>query len=264
MLARSRNLGLTSRSLPGPLLVPSVSSKGFPLVNGVSEAGLSVVNVAQDLTETVLLSAYDLAHGLLSQSDELLGPGHRHTPYGTPELLVVDSGGYELNRTDFEAGEMRRDEHNPQPFNREDFERLADRLPADRDMLVVSYDEPVCLRDPCSARGTYAEQRQQAQKSFQARRHFKSDFLLKPEGRTPYLHVRALTIEAPNFVVSTSSASPRRSSAGPSSTAWSPWPNSGRSWTAAAAATSRCTCSAVWTRCTRRCTSWPAARSSMA
>lgn len=199
MLARSRSLRLAGRPLPGPLLVPSVSSKGFPVVDGVSEAGLSLGAIAQDLTDSLLVSAYDLAHGLLPDSDRLLGPDHRQTMYGTPEMLVIDSGGYELNASEFEAGETRRGVHTPLGFTREDFERLADRLPRDRDLLVVSYDEPIRLGDPHSARVTYREQRETAQRFFKDRPHFKSDFLLKPEGRKPYLDVVGLTTEAPNL-----------------------------------------------------------------
>ncbi len=201
MLARSRNLHLTDRPLPGPLLVPSVSSKGFPTVEGVSEAGTSLRSVAQDLTDTLLVSAYDLAHGLLPDAELFLGENRRQTIYGTPELLVIDSGGYELNGYEFEAGETRRGDYTPRTFTREDFEAIADRLPRGRDLLVVSYDEPIELANPQSARATYRAQRETAQRFFAARPHFKSDFLLKPEGRRPYLDIPALTIEAPNLRV---------------------------------------------------------------
>ena len=50
MHSRSRSLRVADPPLPGPLLVPSVSSKGFPLVEGVSEAGLLAQSVEQDLT----------------------------------------------------------------------------------------------------------------------------------------------------------------------------------------------------------------------
>lgn len=200
MPPRSRRLRLAQRPLPAPLLVPSVSSKGFPLVEGVSEAGLSLAAVAQDLTDCLLVSAYDLQHGLLPDADRLLGPGHRDTIYGRVELLVVDSGGYELNTAEFESGEVRRGPYTAaEGFSRKDFEALADRLPHDRDLLVVSYDEPIRPDDPSSSRGSYREQREIAKRFFASRPHFKSDFLLKPEGRELYLDVAALTVDAPNL-----------------------------------------------------------------
>jgi hypothetical protein len=199
MHARSRTLRLGGTSVPGPLLVPSVSSKGFGMSGHVSEAGLMVASVAQDLTEALLISAYDLAHDLLPDSQTFLGSAHRNTVFASPELLLVDSGGYELNRVEFEGGQTHRDERTPRLFSRDDFETLADRLPADRELLVVSYDEPVLLADPSSVRGSYSQQREAAQAFFAARPHLRSDFLIKPEGRSPYLNVRALTIEAENL-----------------------------------------------------------------
>lgn len=199
MLARSRNLRLTDRPLRGPLLVPSVSSKGFPLIDGVSEAGASLRSVAQDLTDSLLVSAYDLAHRFMPEAEMLLGENHRQTIYETPELLIVDSGGYELNAYDFEAGETRRGHYAPRTFTRADFEAVADRLPHDRELLVVSYDEPIDLANADSARATYRTQRETAQRFFAARPHLKSDFLLKPEGRRPFLDIVALTVEAPNL-----------------------------------------------------------------
>lgn len=201
MHARSRNLRLAGRPLPGPLLVPSVSSKGFPVVGGVSEAGLLAQTVAQDLTGALLVSAYDLRHGLLPDAERLLSPSHRETMYGVPELLIVDSGGYELNSDDFESGETRRDRYVPLPFTRDEFESVADRLPRDRDVLVVCYDEPVRPGDTATARPGYRRQREDAQAFFTQRPHLRSDFLIKPEGLRPYLDVRALIHEAEHLRV---------------------------------------------------------------
>lgn len=174
MPARNRPLRLSGAPLTSPLLVPSVSSKGFGrLPDGTAEPA-DVLELAHlDMPEALLVSAYDLEHGLLRDTDRLAGPMHRDTVYGTPVLLVIDSGGYELG-DDFESGETRRDPHTPEPFTREQFEALADRLPRDRDILVVSYDRPD------SDRAGYDEQRAAAQAFFGHRPHFKSDFLLKP------------------------------------------------------------------------------------
>lgn len=176
MLARSRPLHLARSALRGPLLIPAVSSKGFPLVDGLSEAGRILQLASQDMTEALLVSAYDLHHGLLPEHDRLLGPEHAQTLYGTPALLVVDSGGYELLDT-FESGEIQHDLREKQPFSRAEFEALVDRLPRDKDQLVVTYDQP----DP--ERPGYTQQRQVAQQFAADRPHLKVDFLLKPPGR---------------------------------------------------------------------------------
>lgn len=154
--------------------MPSVSSKGFGrLPDGTAEPA-DVLELAHlDMPEAMLVSAYDLEHKLLRDADRLYGPEHRQTVYGTPVLLVVDSGGYELGG-DFEAGETRRSPTSALPFSPEQFEALADRLPKDRDMLVVSYDRPD------EGRGGYGAQLAAAQEFFAARPHFRSDFLLKP------------------------------------------------------------------------------------
>lgn len=195
MLARSRNLRLTAGpALSGPLLIPSVSSKGFPVsADGVTEAGAALELVSPDITEALLVSAYDLHHKLLPDCDRFLGPDHHQTIYGTPKLLVVDSGGYELNSSDFESGETKRDPYRPGAFTREQFEELADRLPKDRELLVVSYDSPD------RPRGSYRNQRETAQRFFASRTHLSSDFLLKPEHDEELLDVAALTTEAPNL-----------------------------------------------------------------
>jgi hypothetical protein len=197
MLARSRKLRLTvAPPLAGPLLIPSVSSKGFPLTDqGVTESGAALDLVSQDIGEALLVSAYDLHHKVLPEWDRLLGPEHHQTIYGTPRLLVIDSGGYELNSGDFESGETRRSPYRPSAFTREDFEVVTDRLPQDRDLLVVSYDSPDRPRD------SYKEQREAAQRFFAARPHLRSDFLLKPQGHDRVLDIHALTLDAANLGV---------------------------------------------------------------
>lgn len=203
MLARSRQLDLASRPVPGPVLVPSVSSKGFPLLphndveaypHGLSEAGLALELAIGDLDEALLVSAYDLHHRLLPDAARFLGADHAQTMYASPRLLVVDSGGYELNRAEFESGEQRRDRHDPKAFTRADFEAVADQLPETLDLLVVSYDDP---HD--DARPSYKVQRETAQGFFEARKHLRSDFLIKPEAGSRTLDVARLTVDARNL-----------------------------------------------------------------
>jgi hypothetical protein len=142
-----------------------------------------------DMTEALLVSAYDLHHGLLPDHDRLLGPEHAHTLYGTPTLLVVDSGGYELSDT-FESGEIGRGAREKQPFGRAEFEALVDRLPRDRDQLVATYDRP----DP--ERPSYRQQREAAQQFAADRRYLKVDFLLKPPAGDRFVEPAKLTPHA--------------------------------------------------------------------
>jgi hypothetical protein len=191
-LARSRQLPLTRTGLPGPLLIPSVSSKGFPVVDGISEAGMVLPLTSADMTEALLVSAYDLHHGLLPDHERALGPEHAQTLYGTPTLLVVDSGGYELS-DEFGSGEIPRGRQEWHPFSRDEFEALVDRLPKDRDMLVVTYDEP----DP--NRPSYQRQREAAQQFMTQRPHLKVDFLLKPPDDERCIDPARLAPDAPDL-----------------------------------------------------------------
>ena len=159
----------------------------------MTESGAALQLVSQDITEALLVSAYDLHHKMLPDGERLLGPEHQQTIYGTPRLLIVDSGGYELNPVGFESGETQRSPYTPEEFSRTDFEALVDRLPSDRDLLVVSYD------NPNRPRASYKEQRETAQGFFASRRHLHSDFLLKPQAFDRVLDVAQLTPEAANL-----------------------------------------------------------------
>lgn len=173
MTPRSRELQLTAGGLSGPLLIPSISSKGFPVVGELSEAGAALLIAGPDITEALLISAYDIYHKLLPDHDRLLGPEHAQTLFGTPALLVVDSGGYELSDV-FESGEVRRGRRITSPFGRAEFEALVDRLPSERDLLVVTYDAPDAKQ------AGYRRQRELAQHFAASRPHLRIDFLLKP------------------------------------------------------------------------------------
>ena len=191
MLARSRKLHLGDSELTSPLLVPAVSSKGFPLVNGLTEAGLVLTLVSPDMTEALLISAYDLHHQLLPEYDEFLGPNHYQTVYGTASLIVVDSGGYELSNT-FEGGDLHKGPWQPQPFDRPDYEAVVERLPS-RNLLVVTYDRPDVDRPG------YEEQRKVAQQFATARPELKIDFLLKPPAGKRFIVPSQLAPEVANL-----------------------------------------------------------------
>lgn len=195
LLARSRRLDLCRAGITGPLIIPSLSSKGFPIVDGLSEVADVLVLGHTDMREAVLVSAYDLHHGYLRDVDEMFDSHtYSQTPFGTPELLVVDSGGYELS-ADFETGEVSRGPREPRPFTKKDYETLVDRLPESANVLIVSHDAP----EEC--RPSYSEQRAAAQEFFAARPQFRSNFLLKPQARERYIQPVALVPEMGNLRV---------------------------------------------------------------
>lgn len=195
MHARSRQLHFGSVTLSGPVLIPSVSSKGFPIDvdDNLSESSKILAFAAPDIQDALLISAYDLHHGHLQDTDRLFSSNHRESIYGTPKLLVVDSGGYELNRHDWESGETRRGPHSPKPYGFGDYETVVDKLPRDRSLLVVSYDDP---REP---RRSYPEQRERAQAFFANRPHLHTDFLLKPQPDEESINLAAVTADIENL-----------------------------------------------------------------
>ena len=192
MRARSRTLHLSTGELTSPLLIPSVSSKGFPVIDGVSEASRAAEFASPEIREALLISAYDLHHHLLLQSERLLSDAHADTIYGSSELLVVDSGGYELI-DEYESGETRRGPRHVEPFGFTDYEGVITRLPQDRDVLAVNFDFPP------DERGDFAQQRARAQQFFARYPHLKSDFLIKPEPGSRFIDVLRLVPEASNL-----------------------------------------------------------------
>ena len=189
MLARSRTLRLTQSGLPGPLLIPSVSSKGFPLAGGLSEAGTVLPIVIGDLGGSLLISAYDVHHGLLPDHELLTGDERAEMMYDAPALLVLDSGGYELSDA-FESGERNRESHVVRSFGRPEFDLVVRRLSRDRSMLVVTFDEPDARRP------SYRRQREDAQEFADQYPHLKIDFLLKPPAGDAYIVSAKLASEA--------------------------------------------------------------------
>lgn len=173
LLARSQTLPLTEAGIDSPLLIPSVSSKGFPLVDGLSEAGAVLPLVMGELDAAVLISAYDIHHRLVPDADRLYEGDLTQSLYGSVPLLVVDSGGYELSST-FEAGDPQRTPYRPTAFSRVEFEAVVDRLPAGQGLLVVTYDEP----DP--ARPGYASQFAAARDFADAHPDLRVNWLVKP------------------------------------------------------------------------------------
>jgi hypothetical protein len=166
-----------------------VSSKGFPLVGELSEAGTVLPLVIDDLTESLLISAYDVHHGLLPEHELLTGDERAQTMYDVPALLVLDSGGYELSDS-FDSGERNCGPRVVREFGRPEFDFVASHLSRDRNLLVVTYDEPDVQRP------SYREQCEEGRQFADQHPQLRIDFLLKPPAGDAYIVPAKLAAEA--------------------------------------------------------------------
>ncbi|MFA5238889.1 MAG: hypothetical protein WC476_04165 [Phycisphaerae bacterium] len=139
-----------------PLLIPSFSSKGFifppkqatekdgyiffqskiklteksnPTSGKISEVAKLIKNVSETLTDTMLVSAYDMFHK------------HIPIPYEntTPEIIFLDSGGYEIGDT-FDYSEIIRSAVNPNEWNYEMHKEILKAWPDYVPAVFVSFD----------------------------------------------------------------------------------------------------------------------------
>lgn len=170
MLARSTQLRhrSTGVELTTPLLIPSFSSKGFARnKKGVSEIGRILEASGEFITETYLLSAYDIHYGDIPNALDL--------PF-TPELIVLDSGGYEKS-LDKDYSAVVDSLPAPHPWTIDQWEKVIEDWPDEIAMLAVSYD---CHNN----RYPFAEQMKMARRSFGKCSGHLNSFLLKPETTT--------------------------------------------------------------------------------
>src|SRR5579884_1115566 len=106
-------------SIETPLLVPSFSSKGFRVTKDTSEVHEALEMTSEWLTETMLISAYDLAHGHIPRPEDLPA---------TPELILVDSGGYEM-RIEHDMSTAVHWPHVPLPWDEDRYRGVLDAWP---------------------------------------------------------------------------------------------------------------------------------------
>jgi hypothetical protein len=151
-------------SFKTPLLVPSFSSKGFRLKDDERSVWNTLTKTCGWLTDTMLVSAYDLAHQDIPHPGEL---------EATPELIFVDSGGYEL-QIDHDLSTVLHLPPVPKHWDRKSHQDELDRWPARFLATFVSYDEP-------SWRVPLAEQVAAAAKLFSRYPGQLHTILLKPE-----------------------------------------------------------------------------------
>lgn len=177
LLARQQTISLASgKCIQTPLLVPSFSSRGFQFTkikdeaakrgSWESEARGILELTAPHLNDSLLVSAYDIHH---------LHLGNPRQQLSMPELVIIDSGGYECGK-DYDLSELY--EH---PYKAKDWSvSLYDEvLHSFKDALniiaIVSYD--------LEASGTSIKsQIQNARSCFSKWPQYMHVMLLKPSG----------------------------------------------------------------------------------
>ena len=149
-----------------PLLIPSFSSKGFARskTDGKSEIGKILETAGEFLTEVFLISAYDIYYKHLPCPSEL--------SY-TPELIFVDSGGYEIS-TDRDYSSVIDPLPQPETWATEHLESVFDNWPDQIPAVFVSFDNP-------DDRKPFAKQVADARKLFRNHHQHLTLLLLKPE-----------------------------------------------------------------------------------
>ena len=173
MLARRSTLqhplGLTMEL---PRLVPSFTSKGFPLIKvkeGKNFQIYSSVTLALEiigifLKDSMLISAYDLHHKRLRKP---------HLYYKTPEFLFIDSGGYELSR-DYDSTEADQEPYTPEKFGLTDYIKILNKLHKKLPLIIANFDWG-------SRHKSLNDQILDAQNLFSGYPEFIHNFIVKPE-----------------------------------------------------------------------------------
>lgn len=196
MRAAKRSITIPGgRTVEGPMLVPSFSSRGFDFVSTEDEGTLSRTAgflrwAAPSLADgKVLISAYDIHYGFLPDC-EALRTNALQSVYGSPSLTFIDSGLYEWRRDPAvvvpEAGASRE-------WNRSMLEETLDGLDDALEAVVVNFD--LAAEDDANRLPSSFEDQITAASEFFAPRQsrFASDCLLKPDRAHRALDVGRLT-----------------------------------------------------------------------
>lgn len=146
MPADIRSIRLPSgHTVSTPLLVPSFSSRGFGRLaadEGRSELSPLLVVLRDHLSTALLVSAYDLHHRLLEPGDTFSASDWTANALSHPELLFIDSGGYEVTQG-ADSGEPVQVFGETLPWTQEMYGDLLDSLPeAAFNCAAVAWDLP--------------------------------------------------------------------------------------------------------------------------
>lgn len=159
-----------------PLVVPSLSSKGFQYfkdqVSGENKSEISAVleSLGSCLNESYLISAYDLFHKFYINPE-------RHLT--NTALILVDSGGYELS-PEFDSSEPKLTPVINLKFTHENYLKMLKSLYAkhkDKPLLIANFD--------WATRGQgLLDQVRAARRLFQGFPNWSSNFILKPDAKS--------------------------------------------------------------------------------
>src|SRR4030067_419368 len=159
LLALRRSLYYGGREIVRtPLLVPSFSSKGFPEVDKILDTATEFI------PDYILVSAYDYYYKILEN------------PIEFPELIFLDSGGYECSR-DVEYAELGYLPYAPKDWNEEMYYKIVDNWPMNIPTVLISYDHP-------KHRFKIPKQIELAKSIYRRKAGFIKEILLKPESLT--------------------------------------------------------------------------------
>lgn len=180
---RSRSREITFRdgtAIETPLLVPSLSSKGFAPVE-VGEggevpapAGLLELFGADAFYESLLLSAYDIRYDQVL-APETLKNGFASSPYAIPQFLIIDSGWYEATLGS-DIGEPYEETREPRKWTLELYSDTVESFDPELKAALVSFDVHAPYEDQISA----------AQEFFADHSRFARTVMLKPPGTGSY------------------------------------------------------------------------------
>lgn len=154
-----------------PRLIPSFSSKGFPFVKEgktkkrkLSEVSIALENTGPHISDAILVSGYDLWHKYLASPT---------TYFGNKELVIVDSGGYEL-APDMDSTEPKYEEPPADsPYGLEQYLEVLRDLPTGVPIGISNFDHTAPGK-------SIPEQIADAQKLFYEFGQFAHCFILKP------------------------------------------------------------------------------------
>lgn len=160
-----------------PRLVPSFSSKGFPLFEDkatgrkVSEANYALELTGPTISDSILISGYDVFHRYVLNPERF---------YGNKELVIFDSGGYELS-VDYDSTEPKQEPYEPDyDYNFECYKEVLFKLPREYPIVITNFDHEAAGKD-------LKEQIEMAQTLFNDFPQFLHDFIIKPSGRRQYV-----------------------------------------------------------------------------
>ena len=173
MLARRTTLKHPIGSVADmPRLVPSFSSKGFPLFKErgrkkpYSDVTRALEMIGPYINDSILISAYDLHHGYLRKPQRF---------YSGKELVFIDSGGYELS-LDWDSTEPKQGPYKGLDFSEEDYRKVLSGLPKNLPFVIANYDWGACGK-------AIEDQIVSAQELFNNFPKFLRSFLIKPTGK---------------------------------------------------------------------------------